>query len=76
MPRKVRQLKAEAKRAGFVLKPKRGKGSHSVWVHSEFPTITLNISGHDGEDAHLYQEDQLAAAIDRVAKARAELEQG
>lgn len=49
MPRKVRELKAQIAREGFVLLPKRGKGSHQRWRH---PLLnkTLTISGKDGDD--------------------------
>lgn len=30
MPRKIRQLIADVKRAGMVLQPERGKGSHRI----------------------------------------------
>jgi len=37
MPRKVRALKADLRRAGFTSDTKRGKGSHSVWQHPLVP---------------------------------------
>jgi predicted RNA binding protein YcfA (HicA-like mRNA interferase family) len=33
MPRKLRELKAQITREGFVYLPKRGKGSHERWRH-------------------------------------------
>ncbi|WP_127011417.1 type II toxin-antitoxin system HicA family toxin [Chlorogloeopsis fritschii PCC 9212] len=33
MPRKIRELKAQIVREGFVYLPKRGKGSHERWRH-------------------------------------------
>jgi predicted RNA binding protein YcfA (HicA-like mRNA interferase family) len=41
MPRKKRQLKADLRRAGFVVDKNRGKGSHTIWEHSQFPDITV-----------------------------------
>jgi hypothetical protein len=46
MPRKIRELKAELRRAGFVERP--AKGSHTFWEHSDarpmfesrFPAMT------------------------------------
>lgn len=55
MPRKIRQLKADLKRAGFVLRRGMGKGSHTAWEHPE-TGIRIILSGHDGDDAHNYQE--------------------
>jgi len=63
MPRKIRELKADLRRAGFVMRP--GKGSHTVWEH---PAIArgVPISGRDSDDAHDYQEKDVRAALARV----------
>lgn len=68
MPRKVRQLKADLRAAGFVELPGRGKGSHSVWVHEVHTGISVTLSGHEGDDAKRYQENQVTSAI-RESKA-------
>ncbi|BAZ80259.1 MAG: type II toxin-antitoxin system HicA family toxin [Sphaerospermopsis sp.] len=62
MPRKIRELKAEIARKGFVYLPKRGKGSHERWKH---PLLrkTLTIPGKDGDDVPLYLEKQLAKLL-------------
>lgn len=62
MPRKIRELKAEIARKGFVYLPKRGKGSHERWKH---PLLrkTLTIPGKDGYDVPLYLEKQLAKLL-------------
>ena len=59
MPRKIRELKSQIAREGFIYLPKRGKGSHERWRH---PLLgkTLTISGKDGDDVPLYLEKQLA----------------
>ena len=62
MPRKIRQLKADLRRAGFVLTD-RGKGSHEVWEHPDVPTAFVTLSGHDGDDARPYHERDLRRAI-------------
>ena len=67
MPPKLRELKARLKRAGFVERPGRGKGSHSIWQHPAFLEMAVTLSGGDGDDAHRYQERQVDAAI-RQAK--------
>ena len=57
MPRKIRELKAQIAREGFIYLPKRGKGSHERWRH---PLLhkTLPISGKDGDDVPRYLEKQ------------------
>lgn len=44
MPRKIRELKAEIARVGFVYLLKRGKGSHERWQHPLLKK-TLTIPG-------------------------------
>jgi predicted RNA binding protein YcfA (HicA-like mRNA interferase family) len=53
MPKKVRELKQMLQQAGFTLLPKRGKGSHSYWVHGLLPKPIV-LSGKDGGDAKPY----------------------
>ncbi len=70
MPRKIRELKAQIAREGFVYLPKRGKGSHERWQN---PLLrkTLTIPGKDGDDVPLYLEKQLAkllAALEEIKK--------
>ncbi|NET62660.1 MAG: type II toxin-antitoxin system HicA family toxin [Symploca sp. SIO2E6] len=67
MPRKIRELKAQIAREGFVYLPKRGKGSHERWQH---PLLrqTLTIPGKDGDDVPLYLEKQLAQLLTKLKK--------
>jgi predicted RNA binding protein YcfA (HicA-like mRNA interferase family) len=67
MPRKVRQLIAEIRRAGFILLPRRGKGSHMIWEHPASGT-RLTLSGHTGADADDYQERDVREAIAKVRR--------
>ena len=60
MPKKIRQLKAMLRRAGFVCRP--GKGSHTVWTHSKLPDSVV-LSGNDGHDARRYQERMVQEAV-------------
>jgi predicted RNA binding protein YcfA (HicA-like mRNA interferase family) len=62
MPRKIRELKAQIAREGFVNLPKRGKGSHERWRHPLL-SRTLTISGKDGDDVQRYLEKQLAQLL-------------
>lgn len=61
VPRKVRELKADLRRAGFGQRP--GKGSHTVWVHPSVPFARVTLSGKDGDDADRYQEQALRDAL-------------
>ena len=55
MPRKIRELKAQLSKEGFIYLAKRGKGSHERWKH---PLInkTLTIPGKNGDYVPLYLE--------------------
>lgn len=66
MPKKIRELNAQLRRAGFDLRA--GKGSHSVWSHPKIAE-SLTISGNDGSDAKPYQENQVAEFIRKVEEA-------
>jgi predicted RNA binding protein YcfA (HicA-like mRNA interferase family) len=61
VPRKIRQLLADLQNAGFFPVP-GGKGSHRKFKHPKFPGSVI-LSGHDGDDAHHYQEKQVRNAI-------------
>lgn len=62
MPKKIRELKALLKKAGFICLKDRGKGSHTVWEH---PNVKNNVilSGKDGKDAQRYQEKRVEEAV-------------
>ncbi len=53
MPKKIRELKAMLRKAGFYWRP--GKGSHTVWKHLDLSGKVV-LAGADGDDAELYQE--------------------
>lgn len=65
MPRKIRELKADLRRAGYRQVRRRGKGSHTWWEH---PLVSepLALSGHDGDDAQPYQERDVRDAVRRA----------
>ena len=69
MPKKVTELKVMVAKAGYILQPGRGKGSH-IWKHPLLPEEPLTIPGKDGDDAPLYLEK----SIQRVLKKLEELE--
>lgn len=63
MPKKIREIKQIASQAGFILQKKRGKESHSYWVHPLIPWIPLTIPGKDSDDVPRYIEHKLAQAL-------------
>ena len=66
VPRKIRQLKSDLKKARFVERPDRGKGSHAFWIHPKHTGVSVTVAGHDGDDAQGYQETQVREAIARA----------
>ncbi len=69
MPRKLRDLFKDMRKAGFDELPGRGKGDHAVWRHPLAPGRKLTIDGRPGDDAKPYQERQVRAAIAAAAQA-------
>jgi len=59
MPRKIRELLRDLKRAGFI--ERGGKGSHRNLEHPAGTRVTL--SGKLGADAKPYQEREVARVI-------------
>lgn len=63
MPRKIRELISDLKRAGFRLEP--GRGSHRKFIHPQ--GLVAILSGHsEGADAKAYQEKQVREQIERT----------
>ena len=67
MPKKIRELKQNLSKAGFVLQKGRGKGSHSYWIHPAL-SLPLIMPGKDGDDAPIYLERQVNKALQLLAK--------
>jgi len=61
MPPKLREIIVLLKQAGFV--DRGGKGSHRNFTHPGC-SMPVTISGHDGDDAKLYQEKMVKKAIE------------
>lgn len=68
MPRKLRQLKTDLRKAGAFQVSQ--EGSHIKWKHSLVPGSTLILSGHDGDDARPYQERAVHDLLRAIAEAR------
>ena len=64
MPKKIRELIRDLKKAGFV--NRGGKGSHRNFTHSQGIKITL--SGNPSSDAKRYQERDVGKAVREVTK--------
>ena len=64
MPRKIRELIRDLKKAGFV--DRGGKGSHRNFTHAKGTKIAL--SGNPSHDAKRYQERDVEKAIREVTE--------
>lgn len=64
VPVKIRKLKADLRKAGFLYEP--GKDSHTRWYYPHDRTIKVILSGNDGDDADKYQIKQVYNALKRV----------
>lgn len=62
---KIRTLNSRLSKAGFVLLPGRGKGSHSVWRHPVYP-ITIVQSGKNNRNAKPYQVKTLKLVLQQL----------
>ena len=71
MPRKLRQLRADLRRAGWNVV--RQTGSHQIWKHPLLQSVEVNIAGQDGSDAHQYQERDVREALRQARDAQKEL---
>lgn len=60
MPRKIRDLIRDLKKAGFT--NRGGKGSHRNFEHET--GVRTTISGREGDDAKPYQEKEVRRAIE------------
>nr|VFJ60545.1 MAG: HicA toxin of toxin-antitoxin [Candidatus Kentron sp. DK] len=67
MPRKVRDLIADLKKAGFTEISGAGKGSHRKFVHKKYHGA-VTLSGKWAGDAKSYQERQVTQAIEEATK--------
>ncbi|MDJ0727676.1 MAG: type II toxin-antitoxin system HicA family toxin [Prochloraceae cyanobacterium] len=65
MPKKIKELKALLKKAGFIQKP--GKGSHTNWIHPLY-SGKITLAGKDSNDAKKYQEREIFKAITEVER--------
>lgn len=68
MPRKLRELRADLRRAGWTID--RQKGSHQTWTHPLVADFVVTLAGKDGADAIQYQERDVREALERARAAR------
>ena len=68
MPRKICEVRADLRQAGFAIDHQ--SGSHQVWKHPILPGISAVIAGSDGADAKPYQETQLRRALQALREAK------
>jgi predicted RNA binding protein YcfA (HicA-like mRNA interferase family) len=70
MSKKIRELKAILRKAGFSSRP--GKGSHTVWIHPALFRDQLTLSGGDGDDARPYQENDVREILSKLREVQDE----
>jgi predicted RNA binding protein YcfA (HicA-like mRNA interferase family) len=68
MPRKLRELRADLRRAGWIMV--RQTGSHQIWKHPDVPGEEVNLPGHDGEDALDWKEKRVQKALKMAREAQ------
>jgi hypothetical protein len=66
VPRKLRQLRVDLRRAGFAVDHQTG--SHQVWRHTLLHGVRVNLAGNDGADALVYQEREVREALRKLAE--------
>ncbi len=64
MPRKLRELRADLRSAGFYID--HHTGSHQGWKHPLLTGLSANLAGKDGADAKPYQEREVREALRRL----------
>jgi predicted RNA binding protein YcfA (HicA-like mRNA interferase family) len=65
MPRKIRELISDYRRAGAKIDRSGGKGSHRKVRHPKFAGVVI-VSGRDGDDVRRYQERDLQEFLRRI----------
>jgi hypothetical protein len=71
MPRKLRELRADLRRAGF--RNRGGKGDHQNWEHPRVARA-VGLAGQDGDDAQPYQERAVREALAELGRTQKGLE--
>jgi len=66
MPRKLRQLRADLRKAGY--RHDHSTGDHEIWKHPLVPGH-VNVAGADGKDAQPYQEKAVREAVQTAREA-------
>jgi predicted RNA binding protein YcfA (HicA-like mRNA interferase family) len=69
MPKKIRELNAMLRQAGWEMVAGGEKGSHSKWRHPNSQR-RLTLSGNDGDDAQQYQQQAVTNAVKEVKPAK------
>jgi hypothetical protein len=68
MPRKLRELRAELRSAGFAVDHQTG--SDQVWKHPQVTGVSANLAGKDRADARPYQEREVQDTLRRLREAQ------
>jgi len=67
VPRRIREILNDYKKAGFVIVPGAGKGDHRKLKHPELGA-TVTLDGKPGSDCKHYQEKQLREQLEKLKK--------
>ena len=65
MPKKIRELKAMLKKAGFLSRSAKG---HTFWWHAIQKSASVTLCGNDGDDAKPYLEKEVKNAIKKAGE--------
>ena len=71
MPRKLRELRADLRRAAF--RNRGGKGDHQNWEHPQVAQA-VGLAGKDGDDALPYQERAVREALEELRRTQKEVQ--
>ncbi len=62
MPRKLRELRADLRQAGWYVS-RQPETSHQIWKHPLLPGERVNLAGADGADAKPYQDQDVRRKV-------------
>ncbi len=65
MPRKIRALLKDYRKAGATVDIRRGKGSHRIISHPSYKG-SITLAGAENQDAKHYQEKELREFLDEI----------
>jgi predicted RNA binding protein YcfA (HicA-like mRNA interferase family) len=64
MPKKIKELKAMLRQAGFECQ--RIRGSHERWIHPNLRELPITLAGKDSQAAKPYLEKIVDVALQKL----------